>query len=56
MSEVENIKQQKIKPRIAAGTRDFGPSEMAIREGVFESIVSVYKQHGAVTIILPLLS
>ena len=42
-----------IKPRIAAGTRDFGPAEMAIRESVFDCITSVYKRHGAVTIDTP---
>ena len=32
------------------GTRDYGPLEMAVREDVFNKIVTVFKKHGAETI------
>lgn len=35
------------------GTRDYGPSEMAIRESVLSSITRIFKLHGAVTIDTP---
>ena len=36
------------KPKIAKGTRDFLPDQMAIREKAFAAIVAVFKRHGAV--------
>lgn len=36
------------------GTRDYEPFQMAIREKVFQTIVSCFKKHGAVTIETPL--
>jgi histidyl-tRNA synthetase len=41
------------KPKIAKGTRDFLPEQMAIRERAFASIVSVFKRHGAVALDTP---
>ncbi|KJE94583.1 histidyl-tRNA synthetase-PB [Capsaspora owczarzaki ATCC 30864] len=35
------------------GTQDFDPTQMAIRERVFGTIISVFKKHGAVTIDTP---
>ncbi|CAG8467717.1 4455_t:CDS:10 [Acaulospora colombiana] len=35
------------------GTRDYNEKEMAIREKIFSTIVSVFKKHGAVTIDTP---
>ncbi|XP_070552214.1 histidine--tRNA ligase, cytoplasmic-like isoform X1 [Ptychodera flava] len=35
------------------GTRDFDPKQMAIREGVFETITACFKRHGAETIDTP---
>ncbi|XP_021931668.1 histidine--tRNA ligase, cytoplasmic isoform X2 [Zootermopsis nevadensis] len=36
------------------GTRDYGPSQMAIRADVFNKIISVFKRHGAETIDTPI--
>jgi histidyl-tRNA synthetase len=36
------------------GTRDYGPSQMAIREDVFNKIIAVFKRHGAGTIDTPI--
>ena len=38
---------------VIQGTRDFAPDQMAIREGVFNKIISCFKRHGAVTIDTP---
>jgi len=35
------------------GTRDYGPTQMAIREKVFKTIVDVFQKHGAVEIATP---
>ncbi|BFZ15092.1 hypothetical protein BsWGS_18131 [Bradybaena similaris] len=35
------------------GTRDFTPEQMAIREGVFDKIITCFKRHGAETIDTP---
>ncbi|KAF9160389.1 Cytoplasmic and mitochondrial histidine tRNA synthetase [Actinomortierella ambigua] len=35
------------------GTKDYSPQEMAIREKIFSTIISVFKKHGAVTIETP---
>ena len=35
------------------GTRDYAPEQMAIREGVFNTIISTFKRHGAETIDTP---
>ena len=40
----------KIALKNPKGTRDYGPLEMAVREDVFNKIVSVFKRHGAETI------
>ncbi|WAQ99674.1 HARS1-like protein [Mya arenaria] len=37
----------------ASGTRDYNPVQMAIREGVFNTIVGCFKRHGAETIDTP---
>jgi hypothetical protein len=36
------------------GTRDYAPSQMAIRADVFNKIISVFKRHGAETIDTPI--
>jgi histidyl-tRNA synthetase len=36
------------------GTRDYGPTQMAIRADVFSKIISVFKRHGAETIDTPI--
>ncbi|KAJ7541091.1 hypothetical protein O6H91_10G045600 [Diphasiastrum complanatum] len=40
-------------PKIAKGTRDFDPKQMAIREKAFGIIVAVFKRHGAVALDTP---
>ncbi|KAL4229742.1 hypothetical protein ACF0H5_010131 [Mactra antiquata] len=35
------------------GTRDYNPQQMSIREGVFNTIISCFKRHGAETIDTP---
>lgn len=35
------------------GTRDYNPKQMAIREKVFNTIISCFKRHGAETIDTP---
>ncbi|CAL8358712.1 unnamed protein product [Merluccius merluccius] len=39
--------------RVAEGTRDFNPKQMAVREMVFNTIVSCFKRHSAETIDTP---
>lgn len=45
--------QQKLILKCAKGTRDSDPQQMAIRETVFNKIVSCFKRHGAETIDTP---
>jgi histidyl-tRNA synthetase len=40
-------------PKIAKGTRDFGPKQMAVREKAFGIIAGVFKRHGAVALDTP---
>ena len=46
-------KSQKLVLKTAKGTRDYGPKQMAVREKVFDTIISCFKRHGAVTIDTP---
>ena len=39
--------------KTAKGTRDYVPSQMAVREKVFSRIISTFKRHGAETIDTP---
>ena len=41
------------KPKLAKGTRDFLPEQMALRERAFATIVAVFKRHGAVALDTP---
>ncbi|CAG8746480.1 21484_t:CDS:2, partial [Gigaspora rosea] len=45
--------KSKFTLKTPKGTRDYNEKEMAIREKVFSTIVSVFKKHGAVTIDTP---
>ena len=38
---------------VSQGTRDYNPRQMAIREKVFNAIISCFKRHGAETIDTP---
>ena len=37
------------------GMRDYGADKMAVRQLVFDRIISVFKRHGAVTIDTPVM-
>ncbi|NXY00572.1 SYHC protein, partial [Centropus bengalensis] len=40
-------------PVLVQGTRDYSPKQMAIRERVFNTIISCFKRHGAEVIDTP---
>ena len=44
---------EKRRPKIAKGTRDYGPEQMRIREQVFAAIKRIFKRHGGVEIDTP---
>ncbi|RIA97797.1 mitochondrial and cytoplasmic histidine-tRNA ligase Hrs1 [Glomus cerebriforme] len=48
-----NKSKSKFTLKVPKGTRDYNEKEMAIREKVFSTIISVFKRHGAVTIDTP---
>lgn len=54
-SDAPNKKEKKkaFEVKVAKGTRDFQPYQMAIRAKAFEIITSVFKKHGAVEIDTP---
>ncbi len=41
------------KPSIPKGTRDFGPTEMARRNFIFDTIRTIFKHHGYLPIETP---
>lgn len=43
----------KLLLKTPKGTRDYGPEQMALRLGVLDKIVTVFKKHGAETIDTP---
>nr|CAD7201389.1 unnamed protein product [Timema douglasi] len=45
---------QKFTLKTPKGTRDYGPEQMALRAGVLEKIVAVFKRHGGETIDTPI--
>lgn len=45
---------QKFSLKTPKGTRDYNPEQMALRLGVLDKIVSVFKRHGAGTIDTPI--
>ncbi|KAL3688210.1 hypothetical protein R1sor_014519 [Riccia sorocarpa] len=56
VSEIKKVvesNESRRLPKIAKGTRDFEPKQMAIREKAFGIIVSVFKRHGAVALDTP---
>lgn len=44
---------RKFTLKTAKGTKDYTPEEMSLREGIFGTIIGVFKSHGAVTIDTP---
>ncbi|XP_037030565.1 histidine--tRNA ligase, cytoplasmic-like [Bradysia coprophila] len=49
----EPVTKQQYVLKTEKGTRDYGPQEMALRQGVFDKIIAVFKKHGAETIDTP---
>lgn len=49
----ENGCSHKLILKTPKGTRDYNPEQMALRLGVLEKIISVFKRHGAETIDTP---
>src|ERR1700679_2917095 len=43
----------KFELKTPKGTRDYGPTEMAIRTSAISTITSIFRRHGAVTIDTP---
>ena len=37
---------KKFNLKVPKGTKDFSPKEMAVREGMFKTITSIFKRHG----------
>jgi histidyl-tRNA synthetase len=58
VEEVETLKEKlgrgtRRSPKIAKGTRDFGPEQMKVRSSAFGAIRNVFDKHGAVEIDTP---
>lgn len=54
ISELISAKnEERRKPKIPKGTRDFAPSQMALRKKAFQIITDVFLKHGAVEIDTP---
>jgi len=53
LGEDSGASSGKLILKTAKGTRDYDPRQMAIREKVFNKIVSIFKLHGAETIDTP---
>eukprot|EP00058_Branchiostoma_floridae_P002856 XP_002588344.1 hypothetical protein BRAFLDRAFT_114648 [Branchiostoma floridae] len=51
--QLGDARPQKFQLKTPKGTRDYNPRQMAIREGVFKTIVNCFKRHGAETIDTP---
>ncbi|XP_076176781.1 histidine--tRNA ligase isoform X2 [Ptiloglossa arizonensis] len=48
-----NVPLSKLILKTPKGTRDYGPEQMALRLGVLDKIITVFKRHGAETIDTP---
>ncbi|XP_076676347.1 histidine--tRNA ligase isoform X2 [Andrena cerasifolii] len=48
-----NASTSKLILKTPKGTRDYGPEQMALRLGVLDKIITVFKRHGAETIDTP---
>lgn len=53
LGEGKNVASSKIILKTPKGTRDYGPEQMALRLGVLDKIITVFKKHGAETIDTP---
>lgn len=49
----ENGTPQKFTLKTPKGTRDYSPEQMALRQGVLDKIIAVFKKHGAESIDTP---
>ncbi|XP_064637433.1 histidine--tRNA ligase, cytoplasmic-like isoform X2 [Lineus longissimus] len=52
-AQLGNDVQKSFVLKTAKGTRDYNPKQMAIRERVFNTIITCFKRHGAETIDTP---
>ncbi|XP_061692080.1 histidine--tRNA ligase isoform X2 [Syngnathoides biaculeatus] len=52
-AQLEDDGKHQFVLKTAKGTRDYNPKQMAIRERVFNTIISSFKRHGAETIDTP---
>ncbi|KRZ30456.1 Histidine--tRNA ligase, cytoplasmic [Trichinella pseudospiralis] len=52
-AKLEDGNQKKFVLKAPKGTRDYGPTQMAIREEVIQKVVQCFKRHGAQTIDTP---
>lgn len=52
--EEKTVEGGKIEIKCPKGTRDYLPSQMAIRRTVIDQIVKIFKKHGAVEIDTPI--
>ncbi|XP_033112058.1 histidine--tRNA ligase, cytoplasmic-like isoform X2 [Anneissia japonica] len=52
-AKIQDAQPQKFVLKNPKGTRDYNPKQMAIREGVFKTIINCFKRHGAETIDTP---
>ncbi|OUC40968.1 histidine--tRNA ligase, partial [Trichinella nativa] len=52
-AKLEDGNQKKFVLKAPKGTRDYGPTQMAIREEVIQKVVQCFKRHGAHTIDTP---
>ncbi|KRZ79710.1 Histidine--tRNA ligase, cytoplasmic [Trichinella papuae] len=52
-AKLEDGNQKKFVLKAPKGTRDYGPTQMAIREEVIRKVVQCFKRHGAQTIDTP---
>ena len=51
--QTQNKNEERRKPKIPKGTRDFTPLQMSIRRKAFDTITQVFTRHGAVEIDTP---
>lgn len=53
LNDGEPAAPQKFSLKTAKGTRDYNPQQAALRQGVLDKIVAVFRKHGAESIDTP---
>ena len=53
LEDVSPTGPQKFTLKTAKGTRDYNPSQMALRQSVLDKIIGVFRKHGAESIDTP---